>query len=83
MQHQKQNLLRGEAMKTTHQILSQQKKESETVIALGYQNKTHELIIPFTDEASIQNIITCTATLLHFKIHIEVINERLQTLEPS
>ncbi len=63
-------------------ILSQKKKESETIVALTYQNKTHELIIPFTDDASIQNIITCTATLLHFTISIEIINERLQTLEP-
>ncbi len=62
-------------------ILSQEKKESETVITLSYKNKTHGLIIPFTDDASIQNIITCTATLLHFKINIQVINERLQTLE--
>jgi alanine racemase len=63
------------------QILSQEKKESETVVAFSYQNKTHELIIPFTDDASIQNIITCTATLLYLKINVAVINERLQTLQ--
>ncbi len=63
-------------------ILAQEKRESETVVAFNYQNKTYELIIPFTDEASIQNIITCTATLLYFKIEVSAINERLQTLQP-
>jgi alanine racemase len=64
------------------QILSLEKKESETVVAFNYQGKTYRLIIPFTDDASIQNVITCTAVLLYFKIDIAVINERLQTLEP-
>ena len=39
------------------------------------------LVIPFTDEASIQNAITCTATLIHLNIPFEIINERLQTLQ--
>ncbi len=63
------------------QILSQQKKEHETIIELQYQNKKDKLVIPFTDEASVQNSISCTVTLLYFKIPVEVINERLQSLQ--
>jgi alanine racemase len=63
------------------QVLSQQKKERETTIELLYQNEINKLIIPFTDDASIQNIITCTVTLIYFNIPIDIINERLQTLQ--
>jgi len=65
----------------TVQILSLQKNEHDTIVTLQYQSITSELVIPFTDDASIQNIITCIAVLLYFKIDIAVINERLQTLQ--
>lgn len=63
------------------QILSQQKNENDVVIDLKYQGKTSKLIIPFTDEASIQNTLTCAVTLIHLKIDIDTINERLRNLQ--
>jgi alanine racemase len=63
------------------QILSQQKKEHKTIIELKYSDAVNTLHIPFTDEASIQNIITCTSTLIHLNIPAEIINERLQLLQ--
>ncbi|MEP6464990.1 MAG: bifunctional UDP-N-acetylmuramoyl-tripeptide:D-alanyl-D-alanine ligase/alanine racemase [Parafilimonas sp.] len=63
------------------QVLSQQRKQHETIISLKYQTKIHALVIPFTDDASIQNIITCTVTLIYLNISIDLINERLQTLQ--
>src|SRR6478735_1281110 len=65
----------------TLQIITLQKNEHNTIVTLQYQSATSELFIPFTDDASIQNIITCVAVLLYFKIDIAVINERLQTLQ--
>ncbi|MBV9963972.1 MAG: bifunctional UDP-N-acetylmuramoyl-tripeptide:D-alanyl-D-alanine ligase/alanine racemase [Parafilimonas sp.] len=62
-------------------ITSQQKKEYETIVELQYRQTKNKLIIPFTDEASIQNIIACTVTLLHLNISIDIINERLQSLQ--
>ncbi|MEO8712229.1 MAG: bifunctional UDP-N-acetylmuramoyl-tripeptide:D-alanyl-D-alanine ligase/alanine racemase, partial [Parafilimonas sp.] len=63
------------------QILSQQKNEHETITEIKYQNKTNKFIIPFTDEASIQNSLTCIVCLIHFKIPVEVISERLKSLQ--
>jgi alanine racemase len=63
------------------QILSQQKNEHETIIEIKYQNKTNKFIIPFTDEASIQNSLTCIVSLIHFNIPVEVISERLKSLQ--
>jgi alanine racemase len=63
------------------QILSQRKEEHHTVIELKYQNKQHHVIIPFTDDASIQNSATCIAALVHFNVSVEIINERLQSLQ--
>ncbi|HEX5153998.1 MAG TPA: bifunctional UDP-N-acetylmuramoyl-tripeptide:D-alanyl-D-alanine ligase/alanine racemase [Parafilimonas sp.] len=71
----------NDAANTIH-ILSQQKKENTTCVNLQYQDKITEVIIPFTDEASIQNIITCSAVLIYFKIPVDTINEGLQTLQP-
>lgn len=62
--------------------LAQEKNAHATIISLQYQNKTSKLVIPFTDEASIQNSISCIAALIYFEFDIDVINERLQTLQP-
>lgn len=71
----------GNHESNTLRITSLQKNEDSTGISLEYQSRQSELHIPFTDDASIQNIITCIATLLYFKIDMAVINERLQTLQ--
>jgi alanine racemase len=71
----------GNDANNTIQIISQQKKENTTHVNLRYQNETNEIIIPFTDEASIQNILTCSTALIYFKIPVDTINERVQTLQ--
>jgi Alr-MurF fusion protein len=63
------------------QILLQQKSEHKTSIKFQYQNKKQSLVIPFTDDASIQNCITCTVVLIHLNIPIGIISERLLTLQ--
>lgn len=42
---------------------------NQTVIHCKYQNTSFSYLIPFTDEASIYNAITCCAVLLHMGEH--------------
>ncbi len=53
-----------------------------TSIQANYQNQVVKIEVPFTDSASIENIITCWAVLLHLNIANPEINVRLQKLSP-
>ena len=64
----------------TIQVISQLKNANETIVELKYENKLHKIVVPFTDEASVQNSVTCIVALVYFKIPFDVINERLQLL---
>lgn len=64
------------------QVIAQQKNADGVIIDLKYQEKINRHFIPFTDAASIQNAITCIVSLIHFGIPVEIINERLHTLQP-
>lgn len=69
----------GEA---TLKILQQQKKGATTVIEAEYKSHTQILSVPFTDEASVENCITCWCVLLQLGYAQETIQERTQALHP-
>ncbi len=54
--------------------------ENVTTLQLQYKANEYQFQIPFTDEASIHNAITCIAVLLYLKIDQTVIVERLMQL---
>src|SRR5690554_6460942 len=47
---------------------------------VNYQNQSFEVIYPFTDKASVYNISTCIAALLHFGIKTEIIQQKIPLL---
>ena len=51
-------------------------------IIYNYKGKGGSYTIPFTDEASIENSITCAATALHLGISPEQLDEAMAALEP-
>ena len=63
-------------------IISLEKKEAATYVSLLYNKENFKIIIPFIDDASIQNAITCICVLLYFKIDINTIKERILLLQP-
>ena len=63
-------------------INSINKDSHGTVISYNYQNYNSSYIIPFLDEASIEDSITCLAAALHLGIAPETIAERMMQLEP-
>lgn len=58
------------------------KKTTSTNIEIHYQQQNLTIDIPFTDDASIENCITCICTLLALNINWESITERMQLLQP-
>ncbi len=58
------------------------KKEKSTVISVCYGSAEKEFIIPFTDDASAENAITCYFVLLQLGISHEVIAKKMQHLQP-
>ncbi len=58
------------------------KKEGKTKIEGIFQNQDLEILIPFTDEASIENAIHCWATMLFLEYDLSITQERMKRLHP-
>jgi alanine racemase len=64
------------------QITSQEEQNKNTLLKAIYYKKEIELLIPFTDKASIENCIHCWLFMLHLNYSNEVIQHRMAELEP-
>ncbi len=62
------------------QLMHVQKFNSHSIISLRYNEQTYPFQIPFIDEASIYNAISCIGVLLYLKRDALVIAERLLQL---
>lgn len=58
------------------------KNIDETTISIYHDNKEKAITIPFTDDASIENAITCYCVLLHLGIEQNKIADRMKSLLP-
>jgi alanine racemase len=72
----------GKIKKAELQILKINKDIAETEIIALYKNAETGISIPFTDEASIQNAITCWCVMLHLGLPDGVIAKRMKMLQP-
>ena len=61
-------------------ITSINKNHTNTTVNIFYESKNLSFIIPFADDASIENAITCICALLHLNVSLDKINIRLQRL---
>jgi alanine racemase len=59
-----------------------EKRNGNTHIRLSYQGAGFTISIPFTDDASIENAITCCCLLRHMGYDPAVIASRMQQLQP-
>ncbi len=64
----------------TLQIISIETGTAQTSINAQWKDTTVNFSIPFTDEASVENAITCCCVLLHLGTAIETIVERMMQL---
>lgn len=64
----------------TLQVISVEKKETQTVISAKFNEENIQFSIPFTDEASVENAITCCCVMLQMGLNAEQIFMRMPQL---
>lgn len=64
------------------QILNIEKQQNKTIITATYTNQAVSVSIPFTDNASVENAITCWSVLLFLGIDKKLIEQRMKQLQP-
>jgi Alr-MurF fusion protein len=64
-------------------IIDEIKKENkQTTIKITHSKNQLSVIVPFTDDASIENTITCCCMMLHLNYKTEHISKRVAQLQP-
>ena len=76
------NFLWGRNITSDLQVTSIGRKDFQTEIILNYKHETFQFAIPFIDEGSIENAITCCSLLLVAGIDRPFIQEKMQQLQP-
>lgn len=64
------------------QILQIEKDKHGSKLSLLFSGETFSLYLPFSDEASVENIVHCISVLLYLKFTESDIQERLNMLHP-
>ena len=72
----------GKQQGATLQITIVLSSGESTAVQAIYQQQPFGINIPFTDEASLHNALTCCAVLLYLGIPVAALNEKLQQLRP-
>jgi Alr-MurF fusion protein len=67
----------GSAESNTFVLRSVQKQKERTEIVLSYQSSANTIAIPFVDDASIENAITCCCVLLVLGYNADSIKEKI------
>jgi Alr-MurF fusion protein len=70
----------GSAESNAFVLNSVEKQKEKTEIVLSYQSQANTIIVPFVDDASIENAITCCCVLLVLGYQTEIIKERIAKL---
>jgi UDP-N-acetylmuramoyl-tripeptide--D-alanyl-D-alanine ligase len=63
-------------------IRSIKKTESGTTVHFDLKKENHSLMIPFTDQASLENVMTCICVLIHFQGDVTDIQGKIFKLTP-
>ena len=72
----------GRESSHTLMITATSKRSSSTHIGALYRQQSIEVEIPFTDDASIENAITCWCVFLYLNVDPSVIFDRMKNLQP-
>lgn len=64
------------------QILQQEVQGNQSLLKLNINKEVVDFIIPFTDEASIENVLSCISLLINLEYSISIIQDRILALKP-
>jgi Alr-MurF fusion protein len=71
----------GKSEKADLQILKVAKAADNTILSIKYNGSEMSVIVPFTDDASVENGLQCVALMLHLGLSIKEIAKRMIHLE--
>jgi alanine racemase len=71
----------GKSDKAIVQILITEKSALKTAVTFKYEGTESSVVIPFTDEASVENALQCVVAMLYLNIEPAVIAKRILLLE--
>jgi Alr-MurF fusion protein len=72
----------GQSSNATLQITSTKKIAAQTIISAVYRQGSIQVAINYTDDAAVENAITCWCVLLHLGIDTNIIASRMLQLQP-
>ena len=72
----------GKDSHATVRITDIVRQKDNTSIGIMYKDTSFSVVIPFADEASVENAMSCVCVLLYFSMTPADIVKRLQTLSP-
>lgn len=72
----------GNNQQCTLQLMEATKQPASFQLQLKWKSEPFQLQIPFTDQASVHNILTCTCVCLHLGMTIAQLQERVRHLKP-
>jgi alanine racemase len=75
------NFFWGKNKSSDLHIISIEKENSQTKITLHYKSRSFDVSIPFIDDASIENAITCCSLMLVAGIEQSYIQQKMQQLQ--
>ena len=64
------------------QVISLLVENGKTIVGARYKDQHVDIVIPFADEASVHNSLTCCAVLLYLNIPADQLSQKLQQLRP-
>mgnify|MGYP002784343175 CR=1 FL=1 len=64
------------------QLLQVKKEGNNSHLSVQWKNELMEMVFPFTDEASLHNILTCICVCLHLGMDKEKLKAKLTELKP-
>jgi Alr-MurF fusion protein len=72
----------GKSKRADTEIIAVKKQIHSTTISLRFKAETLVFNIPFTDDASIENVITCCCVLIYLNVSFQKITAGMNLLQP-
>ncbi|GHV28890.1 bifunctional UDP-N-acetylmuramoyl-tripeptide:D-alanyl-D-alanine ligase/alanine racemase [Clostridia bacterium] len=72
----------GNDSNATLKIVHLSFQTKQTLVDYVYNGSEGKLVVPFSDKASVYNVITCFCCMLYFKFNVAIIQERILQLQP-
>ena len=72
----------GSGTGCTLQLLQAEQQGTSTLLRLRWNDHSFGLSLPFTDPASVQNVLACTCVCLHLGMSPDLLQEKVEHLKP-